>query len=343
MYRHLFIVESPFQLLGAIEAQKIYGGYCVLIVRLHPSPAKNSHIIEVLNLSASWDEVHKIGEGISLRVGLLKVYWTLFRMRHVEWNRIFIGEGRSLFICRLADIMRNNGIFFLDDGVATFSIQEETSPIRGGQRQGLRRLNSKKAALADKLLGGLLAWWCNSSSAIYNLFTCFDVEPHTYGQVIEKHTFSYLKSLDKGRPVKDSEVLFFGQWLSECGIVKREYEKDCLKRVGRYYADIGLSVRYVPHRLDSKEKLNLIRSIGWEIEIFDCPAELYIIKRQHLPSRIASFTSTTLFTLPRIVDIKQLDVFLINNEKVLSDFFRVIMERLYKRLETERRATIIAI
>lgn len=314
---NLYIVESPFQMLSALEARERFGGYSVLIHRLHPNPSVNAHARKLMEFG-HWGQVFELGENCSMRGGRLRQYRLLIELkrRGLEWQRIFVGEVRSWAATRLVDLLNPPEVLVLDDGNATLAVHAEMAPEKGGRSSAIGRLVSPRAELLDKILGGLFRPFTNRGNDLYGHFTCFDLVPHCPEQQIVKHQFENLRRLTASKHTNEKEVLFFGGPLAEIGVLVLQEELAYLKQIRRYYAGHGQVVKYVPHRRESSNKLEQICGLGYVVERFDAPAEIAILGRQNLPARVASFYSTALYSVSRLVDLQGADAFLLEEQLI---------------------------
>lgn len=308
---NLYIVESPFQLLGALEAQGYYGGYSVLIVKYGIESGTNSQIRSMLEYGR-WGKVLEIGQNQSGLMARLQLYRLLIEMRwrKIIWQRVFLGEVRVWALMRIVDVLGPNEVYILDDGNVTLALHAEMAPVKGAREGAIRRLMSTRAALLDLLIGALLRPFATGVTNNYGFFTCYDLDSIYPKQIIIRHQFQRLKTLKTFCDINDAEVMFFGAPLSELGVIERTVELACLALIGKYYCARGLRVTYVSHRRESDEKLKQIADVlKLDVVRFNVPVEVVILTRQYIPSRVASFYSTALYTVSQLVRLEGADAF----------------------------------
>ena len=123
---NLFIVESPFQLLSAIEASHTFPSDSNLLIIKYLPEQKNSSInnsqFDLLIKLKSWDKIIKIKHKRSYFLSDLKLFFCIKKIPKV--NLIFIGELRSWYMRQYLNILDNNGCYLLDDGTASILMQE---------------------------------------------------------------------------------------------------------------------------------------------------------------------------------------------------------------------------
>ncbi len=254
---------------------------------------------------ATWGKVFEIGEHHSTRVACLLVHRLLLEMkrRQLKWRRVFLGDIRAWVVTRLVDLLGPRTVLLLDDGNVTLTVHANMELLGRNRTKAVRQMISPRAAIFDRLLAGVLGPFSpTSTDEDYGYFTCFELPSESTKQVIVRHGFENLRRLTASRETDKTEVLFFGGPLSELGVIAELEELNYLSLIKKYYERGALRPKYVAHRRDSDAKLIRIgRDLGLTIERFDAPAEVALLTRDILPVRIASFYSTALYTVSRLL------------------------------------------
>lgn len=305
--QNLFIVESPFQMLSAIEGANYFKGEeNTLIVSYSSEDKNNEQIRMVLECYQHWDHVIELAPsrysfltGIKLLHEMKKLIESDYRPR-----RIFIGEYRSRFMTQFFHSMTPHECFLLDDGNITIELQEKY--LKNNKPYGNNSIKSRVKNLMLAILTGVR----QEETILIHLFTCFDLQPFDTRQSVIKHTFDFAKSFSKKKLVEQTTVFFFGGNFSGLGMLPIKREIELIEAAKNYYEKMNLKMVYVPHRRESEGKVKMVRHVlNLDVIRFQLPAEIEILKLDTLPYGIASFCSTVLFTLPRIANFSSVDSF----------------------------------
>ena len=254
----LYLVETPFQLLSAYEAIKRFGVPYRLLVRF-TGVGRNDKQLQVL-LSELDVEVHAILKvRKNSRLDLLR---TILKQGHIGFlshNRVFVGSHYSRVLMMLAKWIRKRELVLLDDGVATFLVQEE-----------LREINKP-----------------------VSLFTLFDLEPLP-GQSVWKHSFEQLREKYKSN-VEDIRV-FIGQDLFTSESISKEDYVRFLSILAN--GGMGQPFFYLPHRAEPDDVVEKIKEISGVTVVYPTSGiELFFLKRAKFPRSFYSVCSTAIFSL----------------------------------------------
>ncbi|WP_156888318.1 hypothetical protein [Spirochaeta cellobiosiphila] len=211
-------------------------------------------------------------------------------------DKVFIGEVRNLYFRLLAINLKPRLIYKVDDGASSIHIQYHY--LKKGYYPKINNLLKEYTKyIYIKIRYGLIL----PLKFKFHLFTIFDLDPHRNQKKMSNY-YSYLNSLIKNNEnTKRKNVIYFmGAPLSEDGRISEEYFIMKMRQVSDKFEISGNNIVYIPHRRESDSKLNILNEMGYEVERWDDIAELGFKKRGILPSKIISFYSTTLITIPLI-------------------------------------------
>jgi len=314
----LFIVESPLQILNAIEAKYFFRDATnVLVVAIWSKEGSvNSIQMEELISQDCWTDIIRF-KSCPSRILPFRL-WSKLRRRY-NIKRVFVGDIGSTYM-RLALAQPGQENFLLDDGVATIFAQDwflrrESARVSFYDTpydySTLMRHNIKVPSWKTwfkKQIHNMLVP-VNIYSGDINLFTAFDLQP-VGGQKIIKNRYESLKLKKTDKTIDSSMVWFFGHELSEDGGLSLEEEVGILKQIVCYYASRGIRVHYLPHRKENVQRLDLFKeNLGMVIEAAQWPAEIETVFRNRLPAHIGAYTSTVLVTLPLLHDFETVTSF----------------------------------
>lgn len=302
---NLFVVESPFQLISAIEASYAHpSSENLLIVKYRPSVSNkinNDQLDRLLKLK-KWDRLIKIKHPTSYFISDIKLLSNIKKISNVDL--VFIGEIRSWYMRQYCNILKNKGCYLLDDGTATITMQDIV--IKNQSYYMLKSFKFKIKLLLNYLILLFFFRRFYRLNSRINLFTCFNIEKCFPGQIIEKHNFSYLKKVSSEKRILPRTAYFFGGVEDSENILPEEILFNELAKVKKYYDSNGISLIYIPHRRENAQKIRKIKKeIGCKILYFVNPAEVEFIFMHEIPEYISSFCSTALYTVSLMFDYKK--------------------------------------
>ncbi|RLA83865.1 MAG: hypothetical protein DRG78_03115 [Epsilonproteobacteria bacterium] len=308
---NLFIVESPFQLLSAIEANNYFKETSILIVKYNMEEKNNTQLSSIINKFSNFGKVIEIKATKTNYDANLKLFFLLVKLKkeNIFYNKIFIGEYRSYHMRKFFDILNPDECFVLDDGNIIFSVIKYIINKKDEYYfDGIKGKIKKSIYSMQVFYLGLAKYKIRRDISI---FTCFNINSELNTKII-KHNFNHIKSIGSAHSSKDI-VYFYGANLEELGINK-EVEIKYLMYVVKYYNNIDYKIMYVSHRKETKEKLLYIENrLAIPIIKNIYPAEIQLILDDVVPRHISSFVSSVLITLP----------ILYNFDSVISFSFKI--------------------
>jgi hypothetical protein len=319
---NLFLIESPFQLISAIEASKYFKEENSLFIIKYNKKQTNVNQLKKIKKLFNLDNVIEIKSLFSNFDSNIQLFLLLkkFAKEKKIFDKIFIGEYRSFHMRKFFDYFTETKSFCLDDGAITYQI---FNYIKDGRDEyyfdnGFKGLLKKVLYKFESILFGLDKLKIKRD---IKLFTCFDIPKE------DKHILHDFSNIKKEYEVSESKkiVYFYGAYLEIVGISK-DKQVQFLEQVVDFFKKSDLEIIYLPHRLDSKDKLNLIKNkLNLKIIKNEFPAEIQLLVDGFIPEYIASFGSSILVTLPKIFpEIKNVYAFFPNSSLIpdmyLSDW-----------------------
>jgi len=308
--KNVFLVNTPLQLLNAIEAKchfKLDTEDCLLIVMgdrkskpqllsLTGSVDKEFGCVTVLNdVSLFPGDPFTVSESLLGRMFadikiLKKSIFNIRRLNKIakyleEVDYIFIGYVRLIYTRHFVNVTSHKKVFLLDDGTATLGLAKE-------RKQGFfigpeKNLKSKLKYYGKRFINRVKDEYQES----YNFFTMYDIDPGDKDRVI-KNDFIHMRANIDLLPVSD-DVYFLGSPLSEVGLISQDEYLEHIKRVKEYFGD--RRILYVAHRRESKNKLDILsKKYGLKVILFDYPIEYQLAHVGSRPKILASFVSSAL-------------------------------------------------
>lgn len=308
MLNNFYIVESPTQLLSAIEAKSINAGNHILIVNYGQNDRlENENQIKKLVNSTSWLYVYRVRALNNKYLNLLLMFYYLcqFRLKFKRENtKVYLGEYRNLFFCLMAKALSKRKIILLDDGAVTIMLQRKFFGKGRGLKTYFKGTRSYKILLIYSRLFSF-----DFDDTPPDLFSVFDLDEWLYSSQSNmrvKGTPAIVDTLD--------EFYFFGAKYSEAGLLSLEVEIKLLKSAFDYcYKEYERKITYIAHRDDSNEKLEIIKTLGVEVKYLGEPCEDYFKKNQCAPKYIGGFYTTSLISLTALFHIDNVLSFDLSN------------------------------
>jgi len=314
------IIESPFQLLGAIEAKNTFKiNELILIIKYTNNPKTNNQIDWILSKN-TFQKVIKMPKfkAITLNDFLLAFLIFSWKIRHKCFEYILIGEPRSMIMNCFILNFYSDKYYFLDDGSATIILQDQIF-----HNKKIEYIHSNKPLLNKiklfiiKLLGIKYQF-----DRVPHLYTCFNLQAKK-GQEIIQHSFDYAKKLSTKINISNiNTVYFIGSNLSEGEAMSLEHELLLFSNIVNYYKNHKKQIIYCCHRRESKNKLDKIKEIDPTLELYlpEYPIELEFIIKEISVNNIGSYCSTALYTSTLIFKPEQSVMFKIPKEFLFPKF-----------------------
>jgi len=295
----LFIIESPFQLLCAIEAKEHFKTLNNTLIILDTGEKNNLlQIKNLLNLS-HWNIVNIIPFSSNKLITFLKSIQLVHKFKKNKLHNLFIGEFRSETMWLFVTNVKYVNSYLLDDGSHTIHLQNNTFNNLLQYNKGINSV--KKYLLKIMFLNGL-------DRTVMNLFTIYDFENKYLNQNIIKNNFNFINTKIDEKFNSNQNIYFIGSNMVENDMLDEDYFFDILKKILKYYGT-NKPIIYIPHRREQEYKLKKIEELDVQIKLIDVPIEIYFLLNQIKPNHIASFASTALYTLSKIYSISEVDSF----------------------------------
>ena len=322
---NVILVESPLQVLSAIEAAEHFGYRNVNLIVRYADPLSrernNDHINAAL-AQYNFDTVRPISVTKSKLRNKLRIYGLYLWLRINRWriSNIAIGEWRSEWMQRCADIAKKETVVLLDDGIIVVDIlQNKIEKGVGWDFSGEKpkRLRRQIDLAILKLLGseGKHKW-------DWHIYTAFFAGADSQTTLITKNNYDFLKG--KIATLKNDGIYYFGTKYSEAGYFPLQVELHFLENVFKTLSDLYKEassehdnpILYIPHRDDSEQKIAAVKEIGFEVKFLPYPAEIYFTNTQIRPKVIAGAFTTAVANVSAIYEPQIIHLFKLPIEQI---------------------------
>lgn len=356
MKRNLYLVESPFQALCALEASLIHkDDINDVVYKLSGSEQRkrnDQQIIDIVNkgnwgLCKSYTVKADKGRYVeSLRTMVLIQYLKRFSKQRVD--RLYFGEFRCYWMHIARFFINPNETWLIDDGAASVVAVNDyilckkfvPRPPNLGKYNLLKRLIQRvKFGVTERRLLVL-------EQAPIHVFSAFlpdKAEALDNGiSQFKKNNFERVKRLYVPNPsqLQNKEVFYYGSKYSEAGILQQGYELAFIKAMADFYAQKGIAVRYFAHRDEQQNKLEKIKQLGLTVMVSPNMAELDLLQADSLPVEIASAYSTVLTSLNVLFpEIKKTSFVLDANQ--IAPIFRENISKAYQHIQNNGITMVI--
>jgi hypothetical protein len=310
---NVFLVQSPFQLLCALEAKHHFAAAENILVIKYGDPEERpaAQLRELARLDR-WTQ--------TLEVTRLSVDNLLFPSRQLARverqfaiDKLFIGDIGSEHFRSAAMTARPRAVFLLDDGSGTIEAQSHflargdailsrtNVPYSYSSGSAPRRHLKRLIRAASRLRA--------PAPTMINLFTSFDLGACP-NQAVVRNRFDWLRQRSTPQVTERDVAYLFGSMNDEYPELLPE-EARAIRTVRDHYVALGASLVYVPHRSEPDAKCAAIqRELGIPFRRFGMPAEVELAMAATCPEHIAAFVSTVLNTLPLIRKFSSVKMFL---------------------------------
>lgn len=326
---NVFVVNTPLQLINAIEAKKYFDlkdDESLLIVVYLKN--RKEQLVKVVG-SHSWAEVKwieseedvfqqkknlllKIKEWIKECIRFKKEV-NCISNKYKKINRMFLGNYLMESQLHIANKFDPNFYYLLDDGNAVLTVQAL-------RRDEVSFINIRKGFFSrcKSLLKKYVFYFDFKKIESVTYFTTYEVACSGRDRSI-LNEFNYFKKSQSNKVFED-RVVFIGAPLVELGIIKYCDFVSQMERVFDYFE--GKEITYVKHPSENssqvedflcKKEINTIEN--------NLPLEIAFIEESTLPSIVSSYYSSALLNLNRIFSDKiTFFSFKINSSLISNDF-----------------------
>lgn len=322
---NLFVLETPYQLLNAIEA-------------IHALQLNNNHLILIgykngyqdrflpLIKSVDWVRVSFPSVLIEPKARVLKLlgslanpwycrYLCFKRMRTLaklsrsikHADKIFLGHywaEEKWYMRHIANTIKHDTLYLLDDGTDTIDISERRNRIKVGRQQMSWEKNDCRESVFKRLVRSVRTnyWTGNVTEASsITFFTIYEIDIRN-GDLLIRNNYDFLRSLAPVQQVHRPDAVFFiGQCIVDDGCFDGSVYLNLLSRVREYFA--GKMLVYVPHPRESAAWVARIRKhLQCDLWSPSSVIEYDLIVQGVKPAAVAGFQSSALITLARLMD-----------------------------------------
>ncbi|ELI6447580.1 glycosyltransferase 52 family protein [Photobacterium damselae] len=286
---NLFLVTSPFQYICAVEAKKNYKTRNNILILVEQSSEPGLSQQKKLVNENEWDYIIKTSrKNRTLNIPkVIKKIWSITSNNRIQ--HFFHAEYNGW---RTKLLLRNLNIdkeIYFDDG--TLTINEYEEEIR------TKTIYSRKRFFNDLVLKlqGIKPIGKLPQSERLELFTIFDIEKPEH--IIIKNTLSELKKKLKNTELYDpsAPVGFIGE--GAIGHKHRKTQEIYVEEVKTFALNHPEGIIYFPHRTETKETRELIKSIPNLIyHQSEYPLEIELIEKKIKLSMLIGLLSTAQYT-----------------------------------------------
>jgi hypothetical protein len=306
----VFVVETPLQLVNAIEAKHYFDSRHNALIVLYSADypiykymslirPENWNKIEFFCISKTIYRVEHNKQDSRFKLFIreyINTFHQFCRRRNLEKlcqnydsiEKLFIGNYIVDHMRHLAKHLKHRSLVVLDDG---------TDTIRANDRR--RRMNTRhetSSPLIDfrtirSYVRNRYIDWVDYDAESLTFFSSYELETSINDKFISNN-YLYLKEKANSQHVT-SEVFFLGQPLTEDGYITKSRYHELLKFARNHFQDYEFV--YLPHPRESKESVAEVETyLRYPIKRFDVPVEVALITGATRPQFLASFFSTAL-------------------------------------------------
>jgi hypothetical protein len=311
---NVYIVETPLQLLNAIEARHFFNfKNNQLIIRVGGTGFPQMMLKSMVD-DNHWDRVTYFsfnnkdiqfksnllgGKCSNLINGYMYDYQKSTNRRMInnisfsvgKIDNIFLGNylfGKQLYMRHFANTSEHKKTYLLDDGTDVLLINNYRARKTSESESDL---NISKQSGLKWILRNILFDWDNTEADSVIFFSAYDIDVGNNDKLI-RNEYKYIRSnIEKG--TTNDCVYFLGQCMVQDNCMKEEVYFEYLKKVCMYFHD--KTIYYIPHPRESENIIRRIsESIGMKVRKFDVPIEYAMSIKGNTPGILASFFCSAL-------------------------------------------------
>ena len=358
---NVFVIESPTQVLNALEASQYFKFEHKVLIILLTGLFEKEYYEKIIDWSY-WENVQFIpfyyitknfdfgtNRPKNLYEKAIEIILTIdqaLKRRRLDnvarsvglAENVILGNYRSdlsTHMRHFANTVRFRRLYIIDDGTDTILINDQRKKekscqyIKTPQSMGLFKRIKKK--LRERFVD-----WNTKGVEHLTYFTCYEIDVMEE-DTIEINSYEHIKSLARNAPV-DRSVMFLGQPLVDDGYLTEPNYMEYLDKVDKYFKTEELV--YVPHPRETEKYIDIIKSrFNFQVKRFDAPIEYEIATRGTMPKCVSSFFCSALENCAtmfgKIIDIKS---FHVDAEELLKN--REVVAKIYSYFESTKDGSI---
>lgn len=302
--KNIFIVTTPFQFLGVLEAINKLGLKNNILLVLDNSLENNAKQLTKLIDEYKDLFIEMIRFGFDNKSKFFKNVKLIKKLKKENIENIFIGDLGSIQKIYISNLKAKN-IFLLDDGAKTILIYNDFNKGKNFFKKGFRQIRY--------MLFGLKT----SISIEIKVFTFFNLISTSKIEVL-KHEFEYFKKTYKLKEKKvENKIFVLGQPIVENNRVSKKSYENYLNSLLNKYENCELY--YLMHRREEKTNLESY-SLQKSLNIIESliPGEIFFSQMNYKPKAIIGINTTLLFSLKKIFNDLDILSFKFEDEDILK-------------------------
>lgn len=322
---NVFVVDTPHQLLNAIEA-------------VHWFQLTNNHLLVTMAKNANNDRfmsLIKAGDWVTVSfpspiidparwvqklLGSVANRWycrylhfrrmyTVAKLtaRFKNVDKLFVGHDwaeEKPYMRHISNAIKYDALYLLDDGIDTIDINERRNRSKCNKQGAQTEKSNTHASVYKKIERYLRTkyWnWNVAEASNVTFFTVYDLDVRN-GDSLIRNNYSHLRSLAPLQRIHlPDTVIFIGQCMVDDGCFEMNTYLDFLSKVREYFAEKRLI--YVPHPRESASCVTrVMEHLQCELWRPSSVIEYDLIVRGIQPKVVAGFVSSALVTLAYLMD-----------------------------------------
>jgi hypothetical protein len=310
-HKNIFIIESPLQLINAVEAKFHFKTSNNILIIIKSNNAQNNNQINSILNTGYWDSIIKIEfKDYYLKgyFGVIKRGRDLYKIveKFKNINKLFIGFYGLDFIKYICNKLNFKRLILLDDGTQTIDI--------------MRDIKHSKITLSSLFKKFFLVFNTNTLKDL-SFFTSY--ENDYFNEYIIKNDYKFLKTKIQNRNIDINKLFFLGSNMVDSGFLSLKTYIENLNSI--ILDNPGKQFYYIPHRRESDNNINfVVRNTEMELLETNESIETYLVyKSNELPGIIVSFICSALINLKHIFNERILvKGYGINDSLILDEQFK---------------------
>lgn len=362
--RNVFVVDTPHQLLNAVEAVhslQLTNNHLLVTRPKNGAQDKFAPLIKVDDwvtvtfLSVRIKPRHRVQKllgpvanrwycGCLHLLQMLALAKVASRFRHVD--RLFLGHYSAEwtpFMRHIANTIRYNTLYLLDDGTDTIEINKARHRSESNDSEGPINKSGSQSSVWRSIEARLRAEyrkWKLAEAPYVTFFTIYDLDVRQGDQLI-RNNYSYLQSAAPLQHIYLPETVILLGICSADNYIEMNSYLEFLSKIREYFA--GKKIMYVAHPRDSALLVTRIRDhLRCEVWPSSSVIEYDLIVQGIKPKVVAGFVSSALITLAHLMDADvEIVCFYVAPEHWIHWGEDAMEAYNYMRIKVHQRVTIV--
>ncbi len=321
----LFVVESPFQAISALEARMAFNPASTVLLKITRAGERSLRQLSTVTSQVPWDSTMELDfRQTGFRHRPTNLGEVVSKLRSLPVRHLFVGYYGGLY-SHIINTVPHQEAILIDDGTAVLEIFK----CRAASRLYRDRLPFLKRMLLPAL-EHICDGYNTSQEHSLSYFTIYDL-PITTDPVYQNNCAFMKRRLSS--QTSSEEVWLLGAPMKEKGMMASDHYRNCVRAI--LASMDGRRVVYIPHRGEGQKTLEELQgSLPLTVRPLESAVEFHLANATVVPKMVCGFFTSALFSISRLFGgrIEVRSYYLPQHS--LGRRFRPLIEDLYQYYRT---------